>query len=111
MKKSDRTLRREVEWISGNKIVDKATYYQSKQAYINLDSEVRHLKRLTMTTNWSLYDDETGQLLASKFPETDEQKAIRLYSELQNYAAVARALGVHPTTARKWVNTGNKENG
>jgi len=98
-----RTIRREVEWVSGSKIIDKVECYKSKVAYINLENIIKHLKNLTMTTNWFLYDDITGELLASKFPETKQQQAKRLYKQFNSYAKVAKELGVHPTTAKKWV--------
>jgi len=102
MNQHEKTMRREVTWISGKTIIDKLTYFDSKQAYMNLNNEVKHLKGLSMTTNWFLYNDETGELLASKHPETPKSKAIRLYGELGNYAEVARQMDLHPTTIRTW---------
>ena len=102
-------LRRVIEWMGGVTITDVHDVYLSKSALFTLDREIKGLKELTMTSNWWLYDDETNELLASKHPETTEEKAIRLYKEIGNYAEVARQLRVHPTTIRTWCKTKGNE--
>ena len=95
-------VKRVVEWTGGKSITDTVKLYKSKAALFTLDREIKRLKGFEMTTNWSLYDEDSGELLASKFPETPKQKAMRLYKELGNYAEVARQMGLHPTTIRTW---------
>lgn len=104
-----KTMRVSVEWNNGEVVETKAPMYTGKSAYFTLQKEVEHLKRLTMTTNWSVYDDETGELLASKNPETNVQKAQRLYDTHKNYAKVARIMGYNPTTIRTWLKSKDTE--
>jgi len=103
MNPPEKLLRREVTWLGGTEIVDFVVYHKSKSAYINLESEIKHLKGLQMTTDWFLYDDESGELLASKRPLDKKLEAKNLYKKLQSYTKVAKELGIHPTTARTWI--------
>ena len=49
---------------------------------------------------WEIIKKRSSETLSK--PDL-KQKARDLYEEYQNYAAVARELGLHPTTIRTWL--------
>ena len=95
-------LKRVVTWTGGSTIEDTCSVFLNKSALFTFDRGIKRLKGFEMVSNWTLYDADTNEVLASKYPETPKQKALRLYEELGNYAEVARQMGLHPTTIRTW---------
>ena len=61
-------------------------------------------------TRWLIKDAKGNVLMSSEGEakpailnsENKEQEALALYNKLNNYAKVARELGIHPTTVRTW---------
>ena len=95
-------LKRVVKWTGGSTIEDTCSVFLSKSALFTLDREIKRLKGFEMVSDWTLYNADTNEVLASKYSETPKQKALRLYKELGNYAEVARQMELHPTTIRTW---------
>jgi len=95
-------LRRVVKWTGGSTIEDTCSVFLGKSALFTLDREIKRLKGFEMVSDWTLYNADTNEVLASKYPETPKQKALRLYKELGSYAQVARQMELHPTTIRTW---------
>lgn len=95
-------------WDNGFESVRVQPYYTGNLAFLTVEKAGRQQNRYNHVADWWIYDNDTGALLSSKFEESNEVKAKRLYEETKNYAEVARQMEVHPTTIRKWLQTGDK---
>ena len=61
-------LKRVVTWTGGSTIEDTCSVFLNKSALFTLDREIKRLKGFEMVSNWTLYDADTNEVLASKYP-------------------------------------------
>jgi hypothetical protein len=100
------TVAIEMVWIEVDGVafrsINERPYYA--QGMYCLKNQVARLEGYKFLTEWTITDLSTKKVLASSKPISPETQALELYEVHKSYAKVARILGVHPTTARKWCN-------
>jgi len=105
MKLEEITLRS--KWINSSETIQLLTAVIEEGSVLDLDTYAEHLNKLPLSS-WSIL--YKNKIIAKSSGETKDgsnvlkEQARELYAEHQNYAKVAKLIGIHPTTVRTWLN-------